>query len=110
MAIKQAKTKADVKVDTGATTITAASANRNIAIRRHGRALGRLGPIEREQRGQRVPKASLNGAEVVDEKPEQARSCSKPIAERAPLGTASVSGTEQPPAGTKRAKLIGLLE
>jgi DNA-binding MarR family transcriptional regulator len=43
-------------------------------------------------------------------KPEQARSSSKPIAEQADLRTTGVSGAEQPPASTKRAQLIGLLE
>jgi DNA-binding MarR family transcriptional regulator len=41
---------------------------------------------------------------------EQARSYSEPIAERADAGTATVSGAEEPPASTKRAQLIGLLE
>jgi DNA-binding MarR family transcriptional regulator len=47
---------------------------------------------------------------MVHDKPEQARSRSKPIAEHAALGTTGVSGGEAPPASTKRAQLIGMLE
>jgi hypothetical protein len=75
----------------------------------HGHALGRLRPIKAGATAAAASKASLNGSEVVH-KSEQALSCSKPMAERAALGTASVSGAEQPPVSTKRAKLIGLLE
>jgi hypothetical protein len=57
-----------------------------------------------------VPKASLNGSEMVHDNPQEARSGSKPIAAPADLGTASVSGAEQPPASTKRAMLIAMLE
>ena len=40
----------------------------------------------------------------------QARLRSKPVAEPADLTTASASGGEQPPASTKRAQLIAMLE
>ena len=45
---------------------------------------------------------------MVHDKPEQARSRSKPIGDRADLTTTGVSGGE-PPASTKRAQLIGML-
>jgi len=46
---------------------------------------------------------------MVYDKPQQARSGSKPTAERADLATANASG-KQPPASPKRARLIGMLE
>jgi Protein of unknown function (DUF3489) len=46
---------------------------------------------------------------MVHDKPEQARSRSKPIGDRAHPTTSGVSGGE-PPASTKRAQLIGMLE
>ena len=57
-----------------------------------------------------VPKASLNGSQVVHDKPKPARSGSKPGTEQVDLKAPSASGAEQPPASTKRAQLIGLLE
>jgi DNA-binding MarR family transcriptional regulator len=47
---------------------------------------------------------------MVHDKPQQARSGSKPTAERADLATASASGGAQPKASTKRAMLIAMLE
>jgi hypothetical protein len=84
------------------------SANRKVANRGHGHA-PRLELIEREQKAA-APKASLNGSETVHDKPAHARSRSKAKAERAALGTATAHGGEPPPASTKRAKLIGMLE
>jgi hypothetical protein len=108
---KRAKTKAEAKVDTGAT-------NRPVANSEHGpqrrsrRARSRSAAARTDKAGATkaaVSKASLNGSEVVH-KPEQALSRSTPTAERAALGAASVSRAEQPPPSTKRAQLIGLLE
>jgi len=53
--------------------------------------------------------AVANGA-IVPDKAKQRRSGSKPLAERSDLETAYVSATSGPPASTKRAKLIGMLE
>jgi DNA-binding MarR family transcriptional regulator len=47
---------------------------------------------------------------VVHDKREPARSGSKPGTEQVDLKAPSASGAEQPPASTKRAQLIGLLE
>ena len=56
-------------------------------------------------------KGRLNGSESVHDKLEQGAAPSKPVAERADLATSRVSGAEQqPPASTKRAQLISLLE
>src|SRR5207302_2417243 len=43
-------------------------------------------------------------------KPQRAHSRSKPTAQRTVLATAAASGGEQPPASTKRANLIAMLE
>ena len=59
----------------------------------------------------RARKGRLNGSERVHDKLEQGPAPSKPVAERADLATSRVSGAEQqPPASTKRAQLISLLE
>ena len=56
-------------------------------------------------------KGRLNGSESVHDKLEQGPAPSKPVAERADLATSRVSGAEQqPPASTKLAQLISLLE
>ena len=107
---KQAKTKAEAKVDTGATNGPIANSERE-PRHRNPRARSRSGAARTDRAtGAAVPKANLNGAEVVHDNPEHARSHSKPTTQRAALGTGSVSGDEQPPASSKRAKLIGLLE
>jgi Protein of unknown function (DUF3489) len=81
-----------------------------VAIGGHCHSLGRLGLIERQQNAAAVPKASLNGSQVVHDKPEPIRSGSKPGTEQADLRTTGVSGAELPAVTTKRAQLIGLLE
>ena len=53
--------------------------------------------------------AAADGA-VVHDKPERTHSGSKPTAARADVGAGRVSGANQPPASTKRAKLITMLE
>ena len=55
-------------------------------------------------------KGRLNGSESVHDKLEQGPAPSKPVAERADLATSRMRGAEQPPASTKRAQLISLLE
>jgi hypothetical protein len=108
---KQAKTKAEVRVDRSAN-------NRPIATSEHEpqhpnrRARSRSGAARTDRAGATAAaaaKASLNGSEVIHN-PEKAPSYSKPLAEQADLATANVSGAEQPQATTKRAQLIGLLE
>ena len=47
---------------------------------------------------------------MVHDEPQQARSRSKATAEHADLAAANASGGERPPASTKRAKLIAMLE
>ena len=53
--------------------------------------------------------ATADGA-VVHDKSEQTRSRSKPISGRTDVRAGRVSGDNQPPASTKRAKLITMLE
>jgi len=108
---KRANTKAEAKVDTGATNRPVPNSERerqrgNRRPRSHSVAArtNRAGATRAAD-----PTASLNGSEGVHKK-EQAPSSPDPIAEHADLGTASVSGSEQPPASPKRAKLIGMLE
>ena len=114
MATKQnsnpAKSKTEAKAETGAPNEPGAEREpqrRNPRIRSRSTA-ARTNRVETIGAG--APKPSLNGSEIVHDKPQQARSRSKPTAERADLGTASASGGEQPPASTKRAKLIAMLE
>jgi hypothetical protein len=109
---KPAKSKAEAKVNTTAASKSGAESERE-PQRRNPRARSRSAAA-RTDRAEAIvaaaPRPGLNDGETVHDKPEQARSRSKPIAERADLGTASASGGEQPPARTKRAKLIAMLE
>ena len=109
---KQAKSKAEATGDTGATNRPGTKSerkpqSRNPRVRSRSVAAW-TGGMEATLAD--APKPSLNGSEMVHDKPQPARSSSKPIAERADLGTATASGAEQPPASTKRAQLIGMLE
>ena len=108
---KRAKTKAEAKVDTGVTNGPAPNGehepqrgNRRARSRSVAARTNRAGAT-----GAADPTATLNGSEGVHQE-EQAHSSPELIAEHADLGTASVSGAEQAPASTKRAKLIGMLE
>ena len=109
---KQAKSKAEAKGDTGATNRPGTKSERKPQSRnprvRSRSAAARIDGTEATLAD--APKPSLNGSEMVHDKPQQARSRSTPIAERADWGTATASGAEQPPASTKRAQLIGMLE
>jgi hypothetical protein len=105
---KQAKTKAEVRVDRSAN-------NRPVDNSEHEprhpnrRARSQSGAVRTdraEATGAAAPNPNLNGSEVFH-KPERARSSSKAMAEQADLRTTAV---ELPPATTKRAQLIGLLE
>jgi len=107
---KQTKRKAEANVD--ATNRPGATSERE-PQRRNRRAQSRSAAARTDRVGATAaaaPKASLNGSEMVHDKPQQARSGSKPTPERADLATASASGGAQPPANTKRAKLIAMLE
>jgi Protein of unknown function (DUF3489) len=108
---KQIKRKAEAKVDAAATNRPGAESERK-PLARNRRVRSRFAaPADRAgATAAVVPKASLNGSEMVHGKPQQARSHSQPTAERAALATASASGGEQPPASSKRARLIGMLE
>jgi uncharacterized protein DUF3489 len=103
---KQGKSKAEVKVDAGVATTPLAKSERE-PQRRTPRARSRSAARSDRARGA-APKARLNRSEMVHDKPEQARSRSKPMGNRADLTTTGVSGGE--PASTKRAQLIGMLE
>ena len=108
---KQAKSKTEAKVDPGATNEPSATSERepktrNPRVRSPAAArTNRTGATAAA-----APQASLNASEIVHDKPQRAHSRSKPTAERAALATAAASGGEQPPASTKRAKLIAMLE
>jgi Protein of unknown function (DUF3489) len=104
---KQSKSKAEAKVDAGDANATLAKSERE-PQRRTPRVRSRSA-VRSDRARAAAPKARLNGSEMVHDKPEQARSRSKPIAEHAALGATGVSGGE-PPASTKRAQLIGMLE
>ncbi len=107
---KRAKTKAETKVDTGGTIKPNTKSEREPQPR-NARARPAVARTDRPRVTPAAdPKASLNGSEMVHDKPEQARSGSKPTAEHADLATASASGGAQPRADTKRAKLIAMLE
>ena len=108
---KPAKSKTEAKADTGAPNEPGAK-NKREPQRRNPRVRSRS--AARTDRVETIvaaaPKPSLNGSEMAHDKPQQARSRSKPTAEHADRPTASASGGTQPPASTKRAKLIAMLE
>jgi hypothetical protein len=111
---QRAKTKAEAKADTDGTNKPKAKSERE-PERRNARALSRSAVARTDRAGETAtaaaaPKTSLNGSEMVHEKLQQARLSSKPVAAPADVATASASGGEQPPASTKRAQLIGMLE
>jgi hypothetical protein len=110
---RQAKSRAEAaKGDTGATNRPESKSERE-PQRRNSRVRSRGAAARTDGAGTTAaapPKASLNGSEVAHDKPQQARSRSKPTAAPADLATASPSGGEQPPATTKRAKLIAMIE
>ena len=108
---KQAKRKTEAKVDRSATNEPSATSERepkprNPRVRSPAAARSNRAGLTAAA----APKPRLSGSETVYDKPQQARSRSKPTAERADLGTAGASGGAPPPASTKRAKLIAMLE
>ena len=105
---KQAKTKAEAKVETG--VIKKPVGNRKPdPERRSPRARTRSAAARIDQAGATAAAAVADGA-VAENKPEQTRSRSKPISGHTDVGAGRVSGDNQPPASTKRAKLIAMLE
>src|SRR5437870_1952371 len=108
---KQAKSKAEAQVDRGATTKPRGKSNREPQPRnpRVRSPSGAARTDRAEATAAASQKANLNRSEMVHDKPQQARSRSKPTAQRADLGTTSASDREQPPPSPRRAKLTGIL-
>ena len=103
---RQAKTKAATKVDTGVINKPMRNGERK-AERRNPQARSRSAAARIDQAGAKA--AAADGAVVYD-RHKQTGSRSKPTSGRADLEMASVSGNNQRPASTKRAKLIAMLE
>jgi len=103
---KQAKTKAEPKGDTGVINKPGGNRKRE-AGRRNPRTRSRSAAARIDQAGAKA--AAADGAVVHDTR-EQKRSRSKPTSRHNDLGATSVSGADQPPASTKRAKLTAMLE
>ena len=98
---KPAKTKAEAKDDTGVV-------NKPVGNRK--REPERRNPQARSRSTASGAKAAAADGAVVHDKPAQTGSRSKPTSRRTDLGAANVSGANQRPASTKRAKLIAMLE
>jgi hypothetical protein len=103
---KPAKTTAETKVDTRVINNSARNSERKVE-RRNPRAQSRAAAARIDQAG--ATAAAVDGA-VVHDKSERTHSRSKPTAARTDVGAGRVSGANQPPASTKRAKLIAMLE
>ena len=98
---KPAKTKAEAKDDTGVV-------NKPVGNRK--REPERRNPQARSRSTASGAKAAAADGAVVYDRHKQTGSRSKPTSGRADLEMASVSGNNQRPASTKRAKLIAMLE
>ena len=103
---KQAKAKAAAKVDARVINKPIRNSEREVE-RRNPRARSRSAAAPIDQAG--ATAAAVDGT-VVHNKSEQTRSRSKPILGRTDVRVGGVSGGNQPPASTKRAKLIAMLE
>ena len=103
---KQAKTKAAAKVDTRVINKPVRNSERE-AEPSNPRARSRSAATRMDQAG--ATAAVADGA-VVHDKSKQTRSRSKPISGHTDVGAGRVSGDNQPPASSKRAKLIAMLE
>ena len=101
---KQATTKSEAKVDTEVINKPVRNRKRE-AERRDPRTRSRSAAARIDQAGAKA--VAADGA-AVHNKPAQTGSRSKPTSGRTDLRAAPVRG--QPPAGTKRAKLIAMLE
>jgi len=108
---KRVKSKAGAKIRPGATNQPAAETDRQPQTR-NPRARPRSAAVGSNLTAATAGrKGRLNGSESVHDKLEQSPAPSRPVAARADLATSRVSGAEQqPPASTKRAQLISLLE
>ena len=107
---KRVKSKAGAKIRPGATNQPAAETDRQPQTR-NPRARPRSAAVGTNPTAATAArKGRLNGSESVHDKLEQGPAPSKPVAERADLATSRMRGAEQPPASTKRAQLISLLE
>jgi hypothetical protein len=100
------KTKAAAKVDTGVINKPVRDSERE-PERRNPRGRSPSAAARIDQAG---ATAAVAAGAVLHNKPEQTRSHSKSTAGRTDVGAGNVSGTDQPPASTKRAKLIAMLE
>jgi hypothetical protein len=105
---KQSKAKTEAKVDTGVINKPVRNGERE-AERRSPRARTRSAVARIDQAGATAAAAVADGS-VAENKPEQTRSRSKPTSGRTDLGASGVSSANQPPASTKRAELIAMLE
>ena len=103
---KPRKTKAEAKDDTGVINKPVGNRKRE-PKRRNPQARSHPAAAQIHQAG---AKAAVADSAVVHDKPAQTGSRSKPSSGRTDLGAASVSGANQRPASTKRAKLIAMLE
>jgi hypothetical protein len=109
---QRAKSKASAPISRGAANKPAAETERQPQSR-NPRPRLRAAAAETNPTAATAPaarKARLNGSESGHDKPEPARASIKPVAEPTDLAASRVSGAEQPPASTKRAQLINLLE
>jgi hypothetical protein len=100
------KTKAATKIDTRVTNKPVRNSERK-PERLNSRTRSRSAAARIDQEG--ATAVAANGA-VVHNKSEQTGSHPKPTAGRSDLGAVNVGVADQPPASTKRAKLIGMLE
>ena len=103
---KQAKTKTEAKVETGVINKPVGNRKRE-PERRSPPARSRSAAARIDQAG---AKATAADGAVFHDRHKQTGSRSKPTSGRADLEMASVSGANQRPASTKRAKLIAMLE
>jgi hypothetical protein len=106
MATKQAKTKAAAEADTRVSNKPVRNSERK-PERRNLRARSHSAPSGIDQA---VATAAAADGAVVHDKSEQTGSRSKPSSGRTDVGAGRETGADQPPASTKRAKLIGMLE
>ena len=102
----QTKTRAAAKADTSVTNKPVRNSEQE-PERRNRQARSRTGTAQIDRA--RATAASTDGA-VVHDKPKQSGSRLQATAGRTDVARNSVSSTDQPPAGTKRAKLIAMLE
>jgi len=107
---KRAKIKAEAKVSTGATNTPIAGSEHAQHRRKPRPRSAAVGTKPTVATAPAARKARLNGSESVHDKLELGPAPCKPVAERADLATSRMRGAEQPPASTKRAQLISLLE